>query len=661
MLASAPPTAAANRRPPLLGAAGADLLVVLALLGACFAVYGQTLGFGFINLDDPGYVLDNPEVARGLSWAGVRWAFTTFTECNWHPLTWLSLMADAQFYGFNAGGYHLTSLLLHGANCVLLFLWLRRATGALWRSAIVAFFFAAHPLHVESVAWISERKDVLSLFLCLLTLLAYSRYARQGKRVWYAASLALFAAGLAAKPMLVTLPILLLLTDVWPLERITQGSWRERLWEKAPFFALAGASAALTLVAQSAGHAVVPYRLLSASERFGSAVTACALYLCETFWPTRLGAYYPFWVGRPIWQPLAGLTLLVAITALAWRLRAPARYVAVGWAWFLVALAPVIGIVQVGGQAMADRYTYLPHIGLFIALVWSGAEISRRLPRVRQFSAAAVALAGAACLGVGMRQASYWHDSVTLFSHTYEVTRPSANLCTLFGDACLSAGRFAEAERIYRKGLEFRPGNPGFEGKLGYAQLRRGELAEALSSLTAADRSAPGEASVLCNLARTLDLLGRKEAAAEVYRRCLRANPRSGAAQLGLADLLLGLGQSAQAAAAYEAVLQLQSTSIPALNRLAWLFASGVGDELPPDPVRALALAHRAVDLSRGADTDSLDALAAAEAVNGQWEEAAKTAQQALATAEKSGAPHPVIEIRQERVGLYRTAQLPRR
>lgn len=661
MLASAPSSTVVVRRPNPLGAAGADLLVVLALLGACFAVYGQTLGFGFINLDDPGYVLNNPMVSRGLSWAGAGWAFTTFTECNWHPLTWLSLMADAQFYGLNAGGYHLTSLLLHGLNCTLLYVWLRRATGTLWPGAIVAFFFAVHPLHVESVAWISERKDVLSLLFGLLTLIAHAEYARHGKRAWRRASLAFFAAGLASKPMLVTLPLLLLLSDVWPLDRIGGRTWRERLWEKAPFFALAAASAVVTLVAQRAGHAVVPYRLLPASERLGSAVTAGAVYLGETLWPTRLGVYYPYWVGRPIWQSLAALTLLAAITVGAWRARRRAPYVAVGWAWFLVALAPVIGIVQVGGQAMADRYTYLPHVGLFIALVWAGADVAGRLPRWRLPLIAAVALAGVGCLGLGVSQASYWRDSVTLFARTYAVTRPSPNLCTLYGDACLSAGRYAEAESVYRKGLELRPGSAAFEGKLGYAQLRRGELADALSSLTAAERAAPDEETVLCNLARTLARLGRAQEAAEAYRRCARANPRSGAAALGLADTLLGLGQSAQAAAAYDATLQLQSTCIPALTRLAWLLASGVGNELPADPTRALALAERAVALSRGTDMDSLDALAVAQAVNGQWEQATATARQALAAAQHSGAPAPVIEIRQERVERYGSAQLPQR
>lgn len=660
-----------SNRPPLLGKAGADLLAILALLAACAGVYGQTLGFGFINFDDPGYVSANPTVLDGLSWANFRWAWTTFTEANWHPLTWLSLLADAQLYGLNAGGYHLTNLLFHGANCALLFGWLRQATGRFWPSLIVAFFFAVHPLHVESVAWISERKDVLSTFFCLLTLAAYTRYAAKGGRRRYALALGLFALGLTAKPMLVTVPALLLLLDFWPLDR--RGASRGALlWEKVPFFVLAAASAAVTLHAQSVGKAVVPYAALSIVERAGSAATAGAAYVGTTFWPVNLGVYYPYWPftfgakyptwpQRPLWQPIVSVALLLTLTSAAWRGRRAAPYAAVGWGWFIISLAPVIGILKVGGAAMADRYTYLPHIGLFIALVWGGAAIWNRWPTARSWIGAATALAAAACLTLAVRQTAYWKDGVTLFAHTFQVTRRATYLCILYGDTCMYAGRFAEARMAYREGLRARPGDPEMLTKLGYVELMQGHWEAAIPPLVASDQRRPNDPGTLCDLGRALDLAGRSEEAIATFRRCLRAHPNYLGAHLGLANALRRAHRRAEAIAEEEAALKLDSDCLEALNQLAWMLALDDTPGQTLETARALTLARRSVKLTKGAHVDSLDALAIALAANGEWTQAAAAAQAAMETAQSQGAPLKVVTVRRERMEQYRDRKLPAR
>ena len=345
-------------------------LIAFVLVAAGLIVYGQTLGFPFISLDDPGYVVINSHVARGLSWEGWRWAWTSFEWSNWHPLTWLSLMLDAQFYGLNAGGYHLTNLLLHLANALLLFAWLRAATGTVWPSAWTALFFVAHPMHVESVAWVTERKDVLSAFFFFLTLLAYTRYARGGGAKFYALALGLFALGLTAKPMLVTLPVLLGLLDFWPLRR-TDAGWRRLAWEKLPFALLAAASCVVTFAAQRAA-AVVPLEELPAGHRFAAAALGYGFYLWKTFWPVDLGIYYPYWHAGSSAVPWLWGAGLAAVTLSAARNVRRMPWLTVGWCWFVGMLVPVIGVVQVGGQAAADRYTYLPHVGLFIAVLWTG-------------------------------------------------------------------------------------------------------------------------------------------------------------------------------------------------------------------------------------------------------------------------------------------------
>src|SRR5436309_10843481 len=363
-----------------------DLLILLGLAAMTFAIYAQVVGHQFITLDDDAYIKQNAMVNRGLTLAGVAWAFTTFDQGNWHPLTWIAHMIDNQLFGMNAGGHLVVNALIHVANTLLVFWFLFRTTHARWPSALVAALFALHPLHVESVAWAAERKDTLSTFFGLLSLIAYVRYAeapRSGRYVWTAITLAL---GLLAKPMLVTWPFVMLLLDYWPLRRFDLTSRREvatKLWplvrEKLPLFALVAASAVITSVAQSHGGGVRTFTEFPIALRLSNALVSYAKYLLLAFWPNDLAVYYPYaGTDVPAWQIIGAALLLVAITAFCFSQRKIRPYLIVGWLWFLGTLVPVIGLVQVGGQTMADRYFYIPSIGLFIAIVFGLANIAER-------------------------------------------------------------------------------------------------------------------------------------------------------------------------------------------------------------------------------------------------------------------------------------------
>ena len=632
-----------------------DFCIVLGLLIVGWCIYGQTLGFPFISFDDPGYVYDNPHVRQGLTWDGWHWAWTSFERSNWHPLTWLSLMLDAQFYGLNAGGYHLTNLLLHLANAVLLFAWLRAATGARWPSALTAFFFVAHPLHVESVAWVTERKDVLSTLFCFLTLLAYTRYARSRGRAFYWLSLTLFAVGLTAKPMLVTLPPLLLLLDYWPLQRQKAVGWGDLLIEKVPFFALMAASCVLTILAQR-GSAIVPLGALTPTHRLASAVLGYGTYLQKTFWPVGLGVYYPYWRSESFWWPLVWGASLAAISAgaFAWRRRLP--WLLVGWCWFLGTLVPVIGVVQVGGQAVADRYTYLPHIGLFIALFWTGAAAWRRWPAIRVSLAGVAAVGAAACVVLSCWQAALWRNSLTLFQHTARVAPPSSRLFHLVGDAALEAGRPADAEAAYLQAWRLNPANSDVVPGLSALLLKDGRYTEVIDVLGRWRDDPAASGDILNDLALALAKSGRTDEAVAVYRRCQNLYPDFAMAHFGLADVLRGKGDAAGSVAEDQAGLVLRDDWLPALTRLAWGYAQSND---PQGRAAALALARRAVDVSGGHDLASLNALAMASATSGRWADAVDAAGAAFDLASRPGAPAGAVDICRDRLGCYRRGQIP--
>jgi len=559
------------------GSRTAVLAVLLAIAAAFPFLSGGSLR-SFIDLDDDSYVFANPEVTRGLSAAGLRWAFTALYSSNWHPLTWLSHMADCSLFGLDARGHHLTSILIHALTTALLFVALRRLTGSRARSACVAALFGVHPLHVESVAWISERKDVLAGLGLALILLAYERHARKGGKVRYLAVIALFALGLMAKPMLVTVPLLLLLLDLWPLGRALpraagatpSGSpWARLLVEKAPLFGLSIASSAITVVAQSShGSEIATMEALPLGVRAANALVAVAGYVGKTIWPAGLAVYYPHPSGYPPWWRIALATLLVialTLLALRWR-RRPS--LAVGWLWFLAMLVPVLGFVQVGQQASADRYTYLPLIGLFIAVSWGvpAAWSSLQLPPRALVGAAALVLV--ALTAASRVQTGYWKNTEILFVRTLALTRDNWVIHNNLGTYLFNAGRRDEAVDQYRETLRINPRYALAHYNLGSALSALGQNAAAAEHFRTALRLRPDYAEARNNLGNTFVALGRPEEAAANFREALKIQPDFAEAHYNLGNSLAAAGQWQDAAASFREALRVKPDFAEARHNL---------------------------------------------------------------------------------------------
>ena len=458
------------------GSGWQSMLVCVVLAAAVFAVFRPAWTFDFINYDDPTYVTQNARVHGGLTREGVAWAFGAMEANNWHPLTWISHMLDAQLFGAGAAGPHFVNVFLHVLNTILLFVALRRLTGAHYRSAMVAALFALHPLHVESVAWISERKDVLSALFFMLTLLAYERYTVRcragapGRGVFYGLSMTFFALGLLCKPMLVTVPFVLLLLDVWPLRRVGFGApgpallrtlsgsdraregsatWMRILGEKLPFIGLSAASCVLTVIAQS--KEIRFHSGLGFGQRLENAFVSCARYIGKAVWPENLAVFYPHPGHWPAGQVAASVALVLGATLAAVWYGRRFQFIALGWFWFVGMLIPVIGLVQVGSQSIADRYTYLPLIGLFILFVWGAAETMTRMRMARVFTAAAAGLL-LLCSAIGARdQLLYWRDSGTLFRHAIAATENNPVAYKNLGAYLLERGLVTEAIDCFRK------------------------------------------------------------------------------------------------------------------------------------------------------------------------------------------------------------------
>lgn len=460
-----------------------ELWVCLYLLAAIMVIYQPVGGYEFINYDDPLYVTENEPVRRGLTLEGTRWAFTSMHAANWHPITWLSHMLDVQLYGLNAGAHHLTNVLFHIFNSMLLFLLLQRMTGALWRSAMVAALFAVHPLYVESVAWISERKDVLSTFFGFLTLLAYAEYIKRPGLLRYALALLLFALGLMSKPMVVTLPFLMLVLDCWPLNRYAEeGSVRRfvvLLKEKLPFFVLSAASCVVTIIAQGRIGAVVSLESYSFGVRLANALTAYTEYLGKMIWPSNLAVLYPHPGVRQMWQVITAVILISGISAAAflWARRRP--WFGVAWFWYLGTLVPVIGLIQVGSQAMADRYAYIPLIGIYTALVWGFHDLLHRWHKPR-LAFVSLAVLPALMLVAG-NQVRYWQNSITLYAHTLEVTEANGLIHNNLGLALASIGKTSEAIDHYSEAIRINPKDSAAYYNKGIAIVLHNNLGELFS------------------------------------------------------------------------------------------------------------------------------------------------------------------------------------
>jgi tetratricopeptide (TPR) repeat protein len=511
--------------------------ISLALAAAVLAAFSPVLLCGFIELDDRAYVVDNPHVRAGLGRDSFVWAWTSFAAANWHPLTWLSHMLDCQLFGLNPRGHHFVNLLWHLANTVGLFWVLRRMTGEDWRPALVAALFGLHPLHVESVAWVAERKDVLSTFFAVLTLGAYAAYAERPGLGRYLGVAAAFALGLLAKPMLVTLPLVLLLLDYWPLRRtplsppprdgaapaFAAAGWGRLVLEKVPLLALSGVSCLLTIRAQQ--EALMPTERLTVGARWANAAASYAAYLRKTVWPADLAVFYEHPGGQlsPARVTIAVAVLIaLSLVALALARRRPA--VLVGWLWFLGTLVPVIGLVQVGSQAMADRYTYLPLIGVFLALAWAVPDLPASRPAARPAVVCGALLILAVCAVLTGRQALCWRSDQALWEHACQVADSPA-VRRIWGNILYRRGRVDEAEAQYAQALRLNPEFAPAYLDLGESFLHQGEIDQALATFSRGVAINPGASSLHNGVGLARACRGQADEACRSFREACRLRP----------------------------------------------------------------------------------------------------------------------------------------
>ncbi len=594
-------------------------LIGIGLAAITWVVFGQTLGYDFTNYDDPEYVVKNAPVNRGLTFDGIGWAFTHVHSCNWHPLTWISHMVDCQLWGLNPLGHHLGNVLLHTVAAILLFLVFREMTSALWRSAFVAAVFAIHPLHVESVAWIAERKDILSAIFFTLTVWAYVRYVRNPSSFRYGLVTASYIAGLLSKPMLVTLPFVLLLLDYWPLKRISQDisvlELRRLIWEKLPLFGLAFASSAVTIFAQQAS--MHPIEELSITRRLCNAVVTPVDYLGQMFWPTNLAVLYPWEANRlGPWRTGLSFLLLSGVSAAVLLLRRN-RYLVTGWFWYLIMLIPVIGIVQVGVQARADRYTYLPQIGLYLVLAWGLTDLLADRPKRHLILATVAAIVITPMVVIARNQTSYWKDSLTLWTHALACTTANTVAEGNTGEAYHSLGKRREAMYHFERALQIQPKQINVHSNLGVFYLEMGQLNDSLVHLEKAIAIEPKFADAHYNLGNTYLEMGRGNDAVTQYRKALDLNPND----------------------------------TQALNNMAWILATWP-DALTRDATKAVELAERANSLTGSKSPITSATLGAAYAEAGRFPNAIEAAHRALQLALAEGNTSRADSIR-EQISLY--------
>jgi len=543
------------------------LLACLILIAATVIVYAPVRQFGFVQWDDPDYVIDNVAVARGLTWQGAEWAFTSAHSANWHPLTWLSYMVDVQLHGMNAGPQHVTNLVLHILSALLLFSVLYRMTAAWGRSLFVAGLFAVHPLHVESVAWISERKDVLSTLFWMLTIWAYVAYVRRPGWKPCLPVVAFFALGLMAKPMLVTLPFVLLLLDFWPLRR-AEPRLAPLVWEKLPLFILAALSSVLTYVVQRQVGAVAGLERFPLGLRLANALASYLGYIGKMLWPARLAAFYPLSVTTPVLQASFGALVLTGVTIFAIRVRRRHGYFPTGWFWYVGTLIPVIGLVQVGRQSMADRYTYIPLIGLFLIAAWGAPELLApwRYSRIALPAAAACVLL--ACTGFARAQVRDWSDSASLWQHALQVTEDNYIAHNNFGAVLLEQRRTGEALPHLVEALRIKPDFADAHNNLGMVLFQQGKLDEAIPHFLESLRIDPNYADAQYNLGTVLLRQGKLDAAAQRFGEAVRIKPDFLEAQNNLGGVLMRQGKLDEAARRLAEALRIKPDSVEVSNNL---------------------------------------------------------------------------------------------
>ena len=541
---------------PITGRAHAGVVLVLsiALTAITLLLYLPVRHHSFVHWDDQDYLTANPQVQRGLDSESIQWAITSFHASNWHPLTWLSHMLDVSLFGMNAGAHHLVSAAIHAINAALVLLVLWRLTGSTWRSSLVAALFAVHPMHVESVAWVSERKDLLSAMFALLTVGAYAQYVRHTaaadvtkRRVWYAAMLVLFSLGLLCKPMLVTLPAVLLLLDVWPLTRWSPWddvaastshnptTLRKLLLEKLPFVVLALASSVVTFIAQNRGGAVKSLSHSPVPTRLAESLLAYRAYVIKLLDPTELSFFYPRPVNVPWLLALSAAALLLGLSGGAWALRRRAPFVLAGWLFFVGSLLPVIGIVRVGGQFYADRYTYLPYLGLFVALAWSAGELlQKRGPAARAIFVAGVVLWLGALSLLSSRQIEVWRDNESLFGHALKLDPTNPRALGSLGDLAQRRGDKAAALDYYEAAFKSDPTHTPTRVNYAVALAESGRLGEARAHLEQAVVLAPDSGQAYLNLGIVLAQTNQWDRAGECFERAVTLEPESMSARKNL-------------------------------------------------------------------------------------------------------------------------------
>lgn len=675
-------------------------LVCLALVLLTLVAYRSAGELGFLLYDDGDYVTENPHVCSGLNWDDVAWAMTATYAANWHPLTWLSLQLDHQLFGGRAYGFHATNVLLHALAAVLLFLLGRSMTGALWRSGLAAALFAVHPQHVESVAWVAERKDVLSAVFWMTTLLAYVRYTRRPSwrsYAWVTASLAL---GLMAKPMLVTLPIIFLLLDFWPLERLraaepgkpagaVRSDFARLLIEKFPWFALAAAATVVTIYAQKHGGAVASLHSVPLGFRLQNALVSVGLYVQKTFWPVELAILYPLSLnGIPPWKTVAAFLFVASVSSVTWRERGRRPYLLSGWMWFLISLAPVLGLVQAGQQAMADRYSYLPSVGLCVMSIWSLGQWATT--RWRRGIAAAAAVASLlSCVALTQAQLHYWINGVALWEHSLVVTGPNPVAHFFLGGELLAAGRVDEAARRFeqaiaenplyadayrhlgiaqrglgrwqaaetslRRALALKPGDARAHDDLGCLLMKQGRLAEAQAEFVRAVELEPRWAAAWAHRAESLKRAGRRQEALASWRAAVQLAPGNVIYRLGLGLTLEEAGLLRESACQFAEADRLYCDWPDSACATAWSLATSPRAD-QRDAFQALEHARQACRGAFARRADCLDVLAAAHANAGEFDRALAVAAQAVSRAKTSGQAALAQQIEQ-RIALYRNNQ----
>jgi len=549
-------------------------------------LYWPVQHYQFNNYDDAQYLTQNPHVQNGLSVHAIGWAFTTGYAGNWHPLTWLSHLLDVQVFGFNAGGHHFTNVLFHVANTLLLFLLLRRWTGSIWRSAFVAALFAWHPMHVESVTWVAERKDVLSACFWLLTMFAYGKYAGVflasnlpeppkpwATRRYYFLTLLLFALGLLCKPMLVSLPLILLLVDYWPLRRfqlpISVKNALPLLLEKIPFFLLAAASCLVTFIVQKKGGAVQPLENLALAGRLANALVSYASYLGKLFWPANLAVLYPISHHLPLLEVLAAALLLLVVFGVAARLAKTHPPFVVGWLWFMITLLPVIGLVQVGEQSLADRYSYIPYIGLFLIVAWEFLPLFAAYgPKSSVIVKLSAALILSACLLITRHQLRYWQNSITLFTRAIQVATNNVVAECNLGLAFAAQGQTDEAIQHERRAIQINPDYPDSQNNLGIFLEEQGKWDEAALPLLAALKANPQYDEAYYNLGLISLHQGRLDDAIARFQTAITLNPQYDKAMANLGIALAQQGRLDEAITQYHRALELAPNNPFAHNAL---------------------------------------------------------------------------------------------